>query len=417
MKKLLILGGNYVEQDVVIHAQQLGHYVIVTDSHTNWQDSPAKQIADEGWNISWADIDLLEIECRKKSIDGVFAGFSEFRVDCMIQLCERLGLPCYITKEQLEITRNKLTFKNELKKYNVSLVPEYKHGANVSFPVIVKPTDRAGSIGIRVVESESELNDAINEAKQKSPTGSYIIEKYMASCMKIDVYYVIIEDVIYFIGSNDTLMCPPEKGHEIMQAAWHFPSCSEKIYLDKVDEAIRSFLKGIGIHNGYITLSAFIDENNDVFVFETGFRLSGELSYYFTEKVYGINYLDFMIELSLGNSVEKYRLTGDKISDSNCLAINFFATDGRVAKVLLPQISQTDVFKNYTIENEVISNKGSVVMKKAAMCMVFGDTETILQKSKHICDTFMIANDSQMDIIYYKPNLEILKDFIMEEVS
>lgn len=411
MKKLLVLGGNYVEQDIVIHAQQLGYYVIVTDNHTNIEDSPAKQIANEGWNISWADIDSLEKECRKSSVDGVFAGFSEFRVDCMIQLCERLGLPCYITKEQLEITRDKVAFKTELKKYNVPVVPEFKSDDDILFPVIVKPTDRAGSIGIRVANNISELADAIHEARQKSPTGSYIIEKYMTGSIKIDAYYVIIDDIIYFVGSNDTLMCPPQKGHEVMQSAWLYPSRFEHIYLDKVDDKFRSFLKGIGIRNGYITLSAFIDKNEDVYVFETGFRMSGELSYYYTEEVYAINYLDYLIEFSLGNPIDKYRISGNKISENKCLSINFFANDCKVSKISLPQIEKGDVFKNYTVENEIIRNNDSIVLKKVAMSIVFGNTNTILSKSKQICDNYMLICDSQMSQIYYKPDTKILEEF------
>ena len=162
MKKLLVLGGNHIEKDVVTHAQNMGYYVIVTDNHENLNDSPAKQIANEGWNISWSDLDTLELKCRDVGVDGVLAGFSEFRVENMIKLCERLNLPCYINLEQLDITRDKLKFKQELQKFNVPLVPEYDNPQNVTFPVIVKPTDRAGSIGIIVAYTQDELTYAIN---------------------------------------------------------------------------------------------------------------------------------------------------------------------------------------------------------------------------------------------------------------
>ena len=409
MKKLLVLGGNHIEKDVVTHAQNMGYYVIVTDNHEDLKDSPAKQIANEGWNISWSDLDTLELKCRDVGVDGVLAGFSEFRVENMIKLCERLNLPCYINLEQLDITRDKLKFKQELQKYNVPLVPEYDNPQNVTFPVIVKPTDRAGSIGIRVAYTQDELTDAINEAKQKSPTGSYIIEKYMAGCTKIDAYYIIVNDNIIFVGSNDTLMCPPEKGHEVMQSAWFFPSKKESVYLQKVDSSFRSFLKGIGVHNGYITLSAFIDENGDVFVFETGFRLSGELSYYYTERKYGVNYLDFLIDFSLGNPIDKYSITGDSISKDTCLSINFFGRDGRVKDVMLPQYAEGDVLKNYTIEDEVISNHDAIIFKKIAMSMTFGAIDQVLLKSKKICDTLSYIDERNKELIYYKPDLQSLK--------
>ena len=231
----------------------------------------------------------------------------------------------------------------------------------------------------------------------------------MAGCTKIDAYYIIVNDNIIFVGSNDTLMCPPEKGHEVMQSAWFFPSKKESVYLQKVDSSFRSFLKGIGVHNGYITLSAFIDENGDVFVFETGFRLSGELSYYYTERKYGVNYLDFLIDFSLGNPIDKYSITGDSISKDTCLSINFFGRDGRVKDVMLPQYAEGDVLKNYTIEDEVISNHDAIIFKKIAMSMTFGAIDQVLLKSKKICDTLSYIDERNKELIYYKPDLQSLK--------
>ena len=61
MKKIiLILGGDYLEIEIVKRAKSLGYYTIVTDNHYDWMLSPAKQMADEGWNISWSDIDALD---------------------------------------------------------------------------------------------------------------------------------------------------------------------------------------------------------------------------------------------------------------------------------------------------------------------------------------------------------------------
>ena len=117
MDKLLILGGNPTEIEIVERAKKLGLYTIVTDNHTDWKLSPAKQLADEGWNISWSDVDTLAKKCQEENVNGVIAGFSEFRVDNMIQLCERLHFPCSLTMHQLDVTRDKLLFKETCRKY------------------------------------------------------------------------------------------------------------------------------------------------------------------------------------------------------------------------------------------------------------------------------------------------------------
>ena len=123
-KKLLILGATNDEIVIIGRAKSLGLYTIVTDYHTDWSLSPAKSVADEAWNISWSDISLLAEKSRAVGIDGVIAGFSEFRVENMIKLCRELGLPCYINDEQLEITRDKLRFKDYCRQFGIPVVRE-----------------------------------------------------------------------------------------------------------------------------------------------------------------------------------------------------------------------------------------------------------------------------------------------------
>lgn len=62
MKKLLVLGGKPIGSlDIVEYAKRQGVRTIVADFLPPSQ-SPAKQIADEAWDISTADVDGL---CRR----------------------------------------------------------------------------------------------------------------------------------------------------------------------------------------------------------------------------------------------------------------------------------------------------------------------------------------------------------------
>ena len=179
-KKLLILGATAGEISLVKRAQKYGIYVIVTDNHTDYTLAPAKNVADEAWDISWSDIDTLEKLSRESGVDGILAGYSEFRVENMIKLCERLNFPCYINNEQLEITRDKIKFKECCRKYGVPVVKEYSSIDEVNeYPVIVKPTDRAGSIGISIAHSFEELEKAYQYAYDLSLEKRDIIEKYI----------------------------------------------------------------------------------------------------------------------------------------------------------------------------------------------------------------------------------------------
>ena len=109
-KKLLVLGSDYADCIIVETAQSLGVYVIAADGKTPGTNTPAKLAANEARQIDYSDTDALESMCRAAAIDGVLASFSEIRVLYACLLADRLGLPFYAAREQLEITGNKRMF-------------------------------------------------------------------------------------------------------------------------------------------------------------------------------------------------------------------------------------------------------------------------------------------------------------------
>ena len=406
-RKILILGATVNEGIIVKRVQELGFYAIVTDYNTDWTKSPAKELANESWNISWSDIDSLVDKCKESRVAGVLAGFSEFRIENQIKLCERLNLPCNITIEQLAITRDKVLFKELCVNNGVPIVPAYdKKCTNITFPAIVKPVDRAGSIGIKVVYTKDELAQAVVEAEQASPTGNVIIEKYMVDCVKFDVYYLIINGDIHLIATNDTFMCPIQKGHEIMQSAWLFPSKYERFYVEKVDENVRAMLKNIGIKDGYITISAFVDSKYNFYIFESGFRLSGELSFKYVEKIYEQNYLDFFIYYSTGEDVNHY-VSDFKLKQRKLflLAINFYGKNGHVSRKLgLEKIDgMKDVdFIDYLLNDVQIVNNSSL-LRKIAMCFIYDSSlDALLNKSLNVVKTYDVLDAFNKSLNYYK---------------
>lgn len=306
-KKLLILGATVNEVDVVNYAQRLGLYVIVTDSHTDWKLSPAKHIANEAWNISWSDIDTLQSYCMAANVDGIIAGFSEFRVDSMIKLCARLNKPCYINEKQLAITRDKSAFKKLCASYNIEGIKEYSpESKTVPFPVIVKPVDRAGSIGINVAYNTEQFQHHIENALALSPSKQIIIEEFIeqAHGVKFDCMYEIHNEKIEYIGSCDTVMLNNEKGCEVLQKAWIWPSRFNDLFINEYDAKFRKMIsEGIGMKNGYCDISCFIVDNKKLLVFEAGFRLTGGHSFDYQRKVYERDYLETIIRCAMGMEI------------------------------------------------------------------------------------------------------------------
>lgn len=311
--KILVLGATINEISIVERAHEMGMYVIVTDYHTDWHGSPAKYVADEAWDISWSDISSLKNKCIECGIKGVMAGYSEFRVSCMIDLCETLHLPCYINRHQLEITRDKLKFKNFCRQFNIPVVHDYSPDDEIVYPVIIKPTDRAGGIGINVAYNGEEYSRYLDYALSLSPSKTVIVEDFISDGMKFDSAYYIENGKSYLIETCDTVMLHREKGSEKVQNAWTFPSKYEKEYIEKVDDAVRQMLDSLNMPCGVANISFFY-RNGSFYIFETGFRLGGGHSFDYQRVSGGVDYLEKMLEYAVcGNCANtKIELPNDR---------------------------------------------------------------------------------------------------------
>lgn len=295
-KKLLIIGASPDELSLVARAQELGVFVIVTDRNLDHAMSPCKDTADEYWDIDWSDVNALEKKCREVNVDGVIAGYSEFRVENTIRLCERLGLPCYINMNQLDITRDKIMFKNCCRKNGVPVIHEYPLPEDVDrFPVIVKPTDRAGSIGISVAADKEELDKAYAYALECSPSKSVIIEDFISDAIKFDSYYSIINGEIELLSTDDVFNSAKNGLERVVQNGWVLPSIHHEAYVKKVDFAIRRMIIDMGIQNGYIFFSGFATADDEFSFFECGFRLCGGHLYNYFPEIGHVNNMDLFL--------------------------------------------------------------------------------------------------------------------------
>jgi len=306
-KKLLILGATHSEISVVERARAMGIYTIVTDNHTDWSAAPAKGVADEAWNISWSDINALAAKSREAGVDGVIAGFSEFRVENMIKLCHALSLPCYINEEQLDITRDKVKFKQLCREFDIPAVREYSiDDPGINFPVIIKPVDRAGSIGINVAYNERQYAEYLDLALSLSPSKRVIVEDFIADGVKFECFYVINNGVVELMGTNDTLMHSlSTPGHETIQKAWIWPSLNEQDFIEHYDSKYRDMIRSLGFKNGHADISCFY-KDGICYVFEAGFRLTGEHSYDYQYAMTGSDHVQSMIRYALGMPTDDY---------------------------------------------------------------------------------------------------------------
>lgn len=416
-KKLLVLGASSSEISLVKRAKELGVYVIVADNNTDWKKSPAKYFSDEAWDVSWSDIDKLSQLCSENNIDGVIAGYSEFRCENLIKLTSSLNLPCYLNEEQLEITRDKIRFKEECLKYDVPVIKEYKYNSdNIEFPVIVKPVDRGGSIGISIANNTEELEKSYKIALESSVTKEVIIEKFIENRPKVDIYYAIEDEKIYQISICDTIHATKNGKDKVVQTAWLYPTREYGKNFSIVDENIKKMIRGLGIKSGCITYSAFLLENGEYAFFESGFRLEGAHQYGYVLNSLGFNYLDIFIQYSiLGKSDILSNFVEPINTKMKSVVINLYANKGKVEKISgFDKISEMDYCtftKESMLEGTVTSDDRAILEKIGMFSFCNEDPSVLAESVENAYREFSIIGDNNEDLLYDKLDPDIIRNW------
>ncbi len=413
-KRLLVIGASHNEIDLVRRAQELGAYVVVTDNHEDWDDAPAKREADEAWNISWSDIDAMQAACETSRIDGATAGYSEFRCENLIKLCDRMGWPCYLTSEQLEITRDKVKFKETCRKYGVPTVEEW-HSVNEvdSFPVIVKPVDRGGSIGISIATNSEELRAAYQYAMSMSVSKQVIIERFLQG-QKMDVYYAIEDGEIRILTTNDAINASDNGFERVVQSAWLYPEKHMHALVEKEDEHMRAMIRGMGITNGCIFFSGFVGPAEEFSFFECGFRLEGGHQDEYVSHRGPYNFLDLFIYHALFGNV---RLVERKEVDDRlkCVTVNFYAKAGTIGSISgmervaeLPDCTLARAFGR--IGQECKDDRA--ILSKVAMASFANEDPTALKADIDECyRLFALRDTNGRDMVYDRIDTDAILDW------
>ncbi len=184
-KRLMLLGGIRYLLPVIEAAHKQGYYVITADYIP---DNIAHKYSDEYVNVSIIDKDAVLKVAREKQIDGIMSFGVDPGVVSASYVQQQMGLPSFGPYKSVEILQNKDKFRAFLTEhgFNVPKAKGYTKAEDAmadanqwEYPIIVKPTDAAGSKGVTRVDEPSQLKAAVEYAFEKSLSGHIIIEDFI----------------------------------------------------------------------------------------------------------------------------------------------------------------------------------------------------------------------------------------------
>ena len=185
MKKVLLLGGSRYILPVIEACHKLGYKAITCDY---LPDNIAHKYSDEYFNVSIIDKDAVLKLAQAQKIDGIMSFACDPGVVTAAYVAEKLGLPHSGSYESVSILQNKGKFRKFLAEHGFN-VPNAKGYTSIddaisdvdyfNWPVIVKPTDSAGSKGVTRVDDPAKLKESIEYALSFSRCEEFIIEDFL----------------------------------------------------------------------------------------------------------------------------------------------------------------------------------------------------------------------------------------------
>ena len=184
-KRLMLLGGIRYLLPVIEAAHKQGYYVLTADYLPG---NIAHRYSDEYVNVSIVDKEAVLQAAIGKKIDGIMSFGVDPGVVSAAYVQSKLGLPAFGPFESVEILQNKDRFRKFLADNGFN-VPRAKGFSSIGealsdlswfeYPVIVKPTDSAGSKGVTRVDDEAHLKAALEWAFHHSISGHAIVEEFI----------------------------------------------------------------------------------------------------------------------------------------------------------------------------------------------------------------------------------------------
>lgn len=384
-KKLLILGGNPETTPLVEIANSMGIKTIVSSGrHTD----PAKKAAWKSYDVDGMDVPGLIALARDEQIDGVLVGVADVLVPSYCKVCNALELPCYATQQIVDVFAFKDVFKTTCERYGVHGIPEYYLDAEmkredldkIRYPVMIKPVDNGGGVGMTVAYNEAELKEGVKKALDASNKKRFIVEKYML-CDDMGMYYTFKDGYCSASCIYDRYTTDEQPGLSRVCLGGTYPSKHlEKYFLRMHENAVRMF-KEIGIKNGVLMLSGFY-ENGEFYVYDTGFRLQGEAPHLLMKAIHGFDQREMLIRFALTGSEGDIDLETDdmaRLRGKWAGTLWFLLRQGKIEKI--------EGLDNIKGDKRVVANIQRLHAGDVVVPEWIGNEKQVLTRMYLVCDT------------------------------
>lgn len=348
MKKIAILGASYLQLPLVQKAKENGLEVHCFA----WDDDKAvcKDIADHFYDVSVLEKDIILKECKAIGIDGILTIATDICIPSIAYVAHNLGL----TGNSIEcslLTTNKSFMRQCFRENNIAspqsvTVSEFntKDFESFAYPLIIKPSDRSGSLGVIKVTSLEECKKAIENAIQVSFSKTCVVEEFIKG-KEVSV------ETISFKGEHLIITITDKEITEepyFVELAHHQPSAFSEEIKNSIREVSYHILNATKVENGASHIELMITDEGKVYPIEIGSRMGGDfIGSDLVQLSTGFDYLQAVLDIALN----QYNLP-ESVPSAAYSGVYFLSEE---TEFLLPVI-KSDNQEKYIVKKEILSH-------------------------------------------------------------
>jgi len=303
--KVLFVGAGPSQMPAIQHARTLGYIPYAVDADplaVGFQHTDGFEVGDI------RDSEFIIACAQRFNVNAIVAVATDVPVPAVARACASCGFSS-ISVEAAEVSVNKLLQRQRMKDAGIS-VPAFmpfqfsddaaRHAAEIGFPVVIKPSDSAGSRGVRFVRSAEEVMQAATEALDASRSKVGLVEEY------IEGLEVSVEGFV--VNGKFSGICISEKSRTkppyLLDMSVHFPDFLSTEEQTAILAVAGKALSACGLNNCPVHMELLRSERGPIVVElaarGAGFRVFTDILPHVT----GIDTVGTQLQLALGEPVE-----------------------------------------------------------------------------------------------------------------
>lgn len=311
-KKIAIIGASYLQKPLVEKAKEMG---VETICFAWAEGAVCRDVCDKFYPISIVEKEQILDICKKEQIDGICTIASDTAAPTVAYVAEQMGLEGNSYECALK-ANNKFLMRDAFRNAGIpspgyvcisdaenseELREKSEEIRELGFPLIVKPSDRSGSLGVIKVEREDCLFSAIEQAIHYSFKHEAIVEQYVEG-REISVEFISYQGKHYPLQITDKVTT--EAPH-FVELEHHQPAnLSAALYAEIYGLTTRA-IDALGVTNGASHSEYRITKDGEIYVMEIGARMGGDfIGSDLVQLSTGYDFLKGVIDVALGKFQE-----------------------------------------------------------------------------------------------------------------